>query len=84
LSEVWSAIADPTRRKILQLLRHGELSAGDIAVNFDLSQPTVSHHLSVLKQAELVKSRKDEQRIIYSINTSVVEDLMSFFSGLIK
>jgi ArsR family transcriptional regulator len=84
LSEVWSAIADPTRRKILQLLRHGELSAGDIAANFDLSQPTVSHHLSVLKQAELVKSRKDEQRIIYSINTSVVEDLMSFFSGLIK
>lgn len=77
MGDVWKALADPTRREILSLLRKEDLNAGDIAAHFDISKPSISSHLSVLKNAGLVDSVKKGQNIIYTINTSVFEDIMS-------
>lgn len=75
LNEVFRALADPTRREILRLLRRGEMTAGDLAERFDMTKPSVSHHFSVLKQADLVVTRREGQQILYALNTTVVEDL---------
>ncbi len=77
MGDVWKALADPTRRKILELLRKRDMNAGEIAAEFEFSKPTISNHLSILKQADLVDSSKKGQNIIYSINTSVIEDILS-------
>ena len=74
----FKAIADPTRREILRLLRDRELTAGDIAERFDMTKPTLSHHFAVLKAADLVTSRRDGQTIWYGLNTSVIEDLIGW------
>ena len=74
---VFKALADPTRRRILRLLQGGELSAGEIASHFDMSAPSVSHHLSLLSAAELTHVRRDGARLLYSIDTTVVEDLLA-------
>jgi ArsR family transcriptional regulator len=72
--EFCKALADSTRQRILEMLMEGELCVSDIAKAFDMSQPTVSHHLSVLKQFGLVSSRKDGKQVYYSINReNVVE-----------
>ena len=76
--EVFKAMADPTRREILRLLAHGEKTAGEIAERFDMSKPSVSHHFDVLKKADLVRTRRDGQHIWYALNTTVVEDLMTW------
>ncbi len=76
INEVFKALADPTRREILRLLRRGEMTAGDLADKFDMTKPSVSHHFAVLKQADLVVSRREGQQIFYSLNTTVVEDLV--------
>jgi DNA-binding transcriptional ArsR family regulator len=68
-STVFKALADPTRRQILQDLRDGELAAGEIARRFSISGPSVSRHLSVLKAAGLVRDRRDANRILYSLET---------------
>jgi DNA-binding transcriptional ArsR family regulator len=75
LNEAFRALADPTRREILRLLRGGDLSAGELAQHFDMSKPTMSHHFAVLAAANLVARRRDGQQIIYSLNTTVVQDL---------
>ncbi len=76
--DVFKALADPTRREILRMLQQRpEMSAGQIAEVFDMTAPSVSHHFSVLKAADLISQRRDGQQIFYSINTSVVEDLMT-------
>ncbi|RFA15501.1 transcriptional regulator [Subtercola boreus] len=67
VSDIFSALAHPTRRQILQDLRDGELAAGDIAARFQASGPTISRHLSVLKAAGLVTERRDSNRILYSL-----------------
>lgn len=82
MNEAFKALADPTRRKILQLLRRGEMTAGELAEHFDLSKPTVSHHFTVLKDADLVVTRREGQQIYYSLNTTVMEDLMSIIWDL--
>jgi ArsR family transcriptional regulator len=82
MNEAFKALADPTRRKILQLLRRGEMTAGELAEHFDLSKPTVSHHFTVLKEADLVVTRREGQQIHYSLNTTVMEDLMSIIWDL--
>ena len=64
---VFKALADPTRRQILQDLRGGELSAGEIGARFKISQPSVSRHLTILKSAELIRERRDANRIYYSL-----------------
>ncbi len=76
--DVFKALADPTRREILRMLhQQPEMSAGQIAEVFDMTAPSVSHHFSVLKAADLISQRREGQQILYSINTSVVEDLMA-------
>lgn len=78
MQQVLEAISDPTRRKILDLLKKGELSAGELGTHFDISGPSMSHHLSKLKAADLVITHRRGQNIYYSINTSVFEDAAQF------
>jgi ArsR family transcriptional regulator, arsenate/arsenite/antimonite-responsive transcriptional repressor len=78
LTAAFKAIADPTRREILHLLRKEEMTAGDVAARFDMTKPTMSHHFSVLKEAGLVTSRRDGQTIWYALNTTVLEDVLAW------
>ena len=82
-NKTFRALADPTRREILDLLRHGEITAGVLAEKFDMSKPAMSHHFSVLKDAELITSRREGQQIWYGLNTTVVQDLMAWAMDLI-
>jgi ArsR family transcriptional regulator len=83
-NKAFKALADPTRREILSLLRRGEMTAGDLAERFDMTKPTMSHHFAVLKEADLLASRRDGQQIWYSLNTTVVQDLMAWAMHLIR
>ncbi len=76
------AIADPTRRRILKILRQDDMTAGEIAEHFDISKPSISHHLSVLKQAGLVQNERKGQFIYYSLNTTVFQELISWLHDL--
>ena len=75
------ALADPTRREILRMLRGGDLAAGEIAARFDMTAPTVSHHLSVLKEAELVVDQRQGQNVIYRLNEPALSTSMQEFFG---
>jgi ArsR family transcriptional regulator, arsenate/arsenite/antimonite-responsive transcriptional repressor len=77
MNQVFKALADPTRREILRLLSQGEQTAGKLAERFDMTKPSVSHHFAVLKEADLVRSRRDGQSIYYSLNTTVVQDVLT-------
>lgn len=81
-SNAFKALADPTRREILRLLRRGEMTAGDLAKRFDMTKPTMSHHFAVLKEADLLTSRREGQTIWYGLNTTVVQDLMAWAMNL--
>lgn len=83
MNHVFKALSDPTRRQILELLKHQDMSAGDIADHFDMAKPSISHHLNTLKQAHLVLSEKQGQNIIYSINITAFQDALSFFFNII-
>lgn len=78
----FKAIADPTRREILRMLRTEEMTAGDLAERFDMSKPSMSHHFAVLKAAGLVTTRRDGATIWYALNTTVVEDVMAWAADL--
>ena len=82
MNEVFKALADPTRRKILDLLRDKDLSAGDIADQFDMTKPSISNHLSILKKAELVLVEKKGQFMIYSLNTTLFQDVIRWMLEL--
>lgn len=84
-NEVFKALADPTRREILELLRGGERTAGELAsgVSKSVSKPSMSHHFDVLRQADLIRSRRQGQQVIYSLNTTVVEDLVAIVWNLL-
>jgi ArsR family transcriptional regulator len=82
MGDVWKALADPTRRKILELLKNKSLNAGEIAAEFNMTKPSISNHLSILKQADLVDSEKIGQNVIYSLRTSVIEDMLRTLSNL--
>jgi ArsR family transcriptional regulator len=82
--EVFKAISDPTRRQVLKLLRRGSKSAGELADAFALSKPTLSHHFNVLKAADLVRCERRGQQIVYSLNTSVFEDVATVLMGLFQ
>jgi len=75
LSQTFAALADPNRRKILDLLKKKELAAGEIGSKLDITLATLSHHLDMLKRANLISSRRDGQRIIYSLNLSIMEEI---------
>ncbi len=80
---VFKALADPSRRRILGLLQRGSMTVGDLARNFDFSAPSLSHHLSALKAADLVRSERKGQTIVYSLNTTVLEDVSRFVLDLL-
>jgi DNA-binding transcriptional ArsR family regulator len=75
-SSVFKALADPTRREILKLLRGGNLSAGEIADHFPMSKPSMSRHFNVLQAADLIQGDRDGNRIIYRLNVSVLEEAL--------
>jgi DNA-binding transcriptional ArsR family regulator len=82
MADVWKALADPTRRKILELLKKKDMNAGEIAEEFNMTKPSISNHLNILKQADLVDAEKQGQNVIYSLKTSVLEDIMNVISNL--
>jgi len=74
---VFKALSDPSRREILRLLSGGERTAGELASSFDMTKPSMSHHFAILKEADLIESRRDGQQIYYSLNTTVLEDVLT-------
>src|SRR5690606_29383700 len=82
LNDAFKALADPTRRKILDLLKTSDLTAGEIADHFEMSKPSISNHLNLLKQAELVRDERRGQHILYSLNTTVFQDVMKWIMDL--
>ncbi|MDO5601449.1 MAG: autorepressor SdpR family transcription factor [Oscillospiraceae bacterium] len=78
LQDTFKALSDPTRRQILELLREGRLTAGEIGSHFDMTGATVSHHLSILKDAGLVNDERQGKFIYYELDTSIVEDIMGW------
>ena len=82
LQQTLKALADPTRREILNLLKRGKLSAGEITEHFDITAAAISRHLSVLKEADLIWDTRDGKYIFYELNTSVLEEIMLWISDL--
>lgn len=82
MSKVFKAIGDPTRREILKLLNEKDMTAGEIAENFKISKPAITKHLRILKDAELISGEKDANFIIYSINTSVLQETLVGFMSI--
>jgi DNA-binding transcriptional ArsR family regulator len=82
MNAFFKAMNDPTRREILDLLRGGDMTAGEIADKFDMTKPSISHHLDLLRQADLVVSIKKGQFIYYSLNTTVIDDILQWFISL--
>ncbi|WP_256080241.1 autorepressor SdpR family transcription factor [Massilia sp. YIM B04103] len=81
-NDTFKALADPARREILRLLRQGEMTAGELAAHFDMSRPTMSHHFAVLADADLISRRRDGQTIWYSLNTTVLQDMLAWMMEL--
>lgn len=79
MNDVFKALADPTRRRILELLSEKDLSAGEIADCFQISKPSISHHLNILKNVSLIMDERHGQLIIYSLNTTVFQDVVKWF-----
>lgn len=82
LNTPFKALSDPTRRKIIQMLKDKDMTAGEIAEHFDISKPSISHHLSILKNAQLVMDERDGQNIIYSLNTTVFQEVLNWFFNI--
>ncbi len=82
IQQTLRALADPIRREILNLLRSGRLSAGDIADHFSVTAASISRHLSVLKEADLIRDTREGKFIFYDLNTSVLEDVMLWITDL--
>lgn len=83
LEPAFQALSDDTRREILRLLQRRRLSAGEIAEEFDVSKPSISHHLKELKRAGLVSSERDGQRVIYALETTVLQDVGRWLFDLV-
>jgi DNA-binding transcriptional ArsR family regulator len=79
MSKVFKALSDPTRRQVLQLLRKGPMSAGELCDQFDVSKPTMSAHFAVLKEADLVHTEKAGKSVIYHLKLSVLEEALLGF-----
>ena len=83
MNDIFKALSDPTRREILEYLKKKEMTAGDIAEKFNMSKPSISHHLSILKNSKLVSSRREGQSIIYELNTTVFQEAVSWVYGIV-
>ena len=81
-ADTFKALSDPARRQILELLKKGPLSAGDIASHFEMTGATISYHLKILKQADLVFESREKNYIYYQLNATVLEEIMLWLSGL--
>ena len=82
LNLIFKALNDPTRREILDLLKEKDLTAGEIADRFNISKPSISHHLDLLRQAGLVASVKEGQFIYYSLSTTVMDEMIKWIMSL--
>ncbi|GAB1455844.1 hypothetical protein MASR2M48_11510 [Spirochaetota bacterium] len=80
----FKALSDETRREIIRLLKEKDLTAGQIADEFTITKPSISHHLSILKQAGLIDDKRRGQNIVYALNTSVIEAIMGWFMEFTK
>ncbi|MBO0947842.1 autorepressor SdpR family transcription factor [Fibrella forsythiae] len=78
MNALFKALNDPTRRQMLELLRKGDLTAGEIADQFEMTKPSISHHLDLLRQAGLVDSTKNGQFVTYTLNTTVLDELLAW------
>ena len=78
MNNVFKALNDQTRREILELLKIKDMTAGEIADHFNISKPSISHHLDILKQAVLIEAEKEGQFITYSLNTTVVDEILKW------
>ena len=81
-AETFKALSDPVRREILQLLKNGKMSAGEIGSHFDMTGATISYHLSVLKKADLVWETRVKNYVFYELNTTVVEEVLLWLTEL--
>mgnify|MGYP001828507220 CR=1 FL=1 len=84
MNSLFKALNDDTRRRIIELLKDKDMNAGEIASHFNISKPSISHHLDILKRADLIISEKRGQFVQYSLNTSILEDLLSWILDLKK
>ena len=82
IQQTLRALADPIRRRILNLLKSGRMSAGDITAHFDVTMAAISRHLSILREADLIRDKREGKFIFYELNTSVLEDIMLFIKNL--
>ena len=82
LQKTLKALADPIRREILNMLKNGRMAAGDITQKFNVTAASISRHLSVLKEADLVCDKREGQHIFYELNTSVLEEALLFIKNL--
>ncbi len=83
MNKVFKALADPTRRKILQLLNQGEMNAGDLASHFPISAPSMSHHSNVLRSADLITQRREGQQLFYTLNTTVFQEVIAALMDMV-
>ena len=84
MTSLFKALNDETRRQIIELLKERDMNAGEIADHFNISKPSISHHLDILKRADLITSEKKGQFVEYSLNTSILEDLLNWILKLKK
>jgi ArsR family transcriptional regulator, arsenate/arsenite/antimonite-responsive transcriptional repressor len=84
MEDAFKAIADPVRREILRLLSQRTMAAGELAAHLPIGKPTLSHHLKVLREADLISSEREGTTIRYAINTTVVQDVMAWAVALIE
>lgn len=84
MNSIFKALNDETRRSIIELLKDKDMNAGEIAGEFNISKPSISHHLDILKRADLITSEKKGQFVEYSLNTTILEDLLSWIITLKK
>ena len=84
MNSLFKALNDETRRQIVELLKERDMNAGEIADKFNISKPSISHHLDILKRADLITREKKGQFVEYSLNTSILEDLISWILTLKK
>ncbi|WP_297798571.1 autorepressor SdpR family transcription factor [uncultured Eudoraea sp.] len=84
MNSLFKALNDETRRQIIELLKERDMNAGEIADRFSISKPSISHHLDILKRADIISSEKKGQFVQYSLNTSILEDLINWILTLKK
>jgi DNA-binding transcriptional ArsR family regulator len=82
MNSLFRALNDETRRKIIEMLKEKDMNAGQIADHFNISKPSISHHLDILKRADLITAEKKGQYVEYSLNTSILEDLLKWILTL--